>query len=427
MNTRHKARQAATGIARAVAAVVFCVTTACNTTHVTDASDTGGPPTALTALPRALTANEVQIRDAANDFSFRLMGTVSDAQTAANVFISPLSTSFALGMTMNGAGGTTLTEMQGALQLGNLTQPQMNAAYNSLLTLLVSIDPSVKFQIANSIWYRNSFPFNQAFIDTTQKYFFAKVQALNFSDRSTSLAAINNWVYSATGGRITKVLDTITDDQVMFLLNAIYFKGSWREKFDAARTTGGTFTTASGGTQPVQLMQRTGAMLYRDAPTYQAVDLPYGNSAFSMTVVLPKAGGSLNDVVRNFTNTTWQALTASMTTATVNLSLPKIKLAYERQLNSDLKTLGMRTAFTDAADFSRLSTERLLISFVKQNTFVDINEDGTEAAAVTSVGVGTTSVPLAVTMRVDHPYLFVIRERLSGTLIFMGRITGVPQ
>ena len=387
----------------------------------------GTTPPVLTALPRALTANEIQVRDAANDFSFALMASVNDSQPASNVFISPLSASYALGMTVNGAANRTFTEMRSALQLRALTQPEMNAGYSSLLTLLVSLDPSVKLKIANSIWYRNTFPFKSTFADTTRKYFFANVQPLNFSDRSASLATINDWASLATNGKITKVLDDIADDQVMFLLNAIYFKGSWRDKFDVAKTVPATFTTASGATQPVNLMQRTASMLYKESGTYQAVDLPYGNSAFSMTVILPKTGNDVNAVAHSFNSATWQSITNSFGAATISLSLPKIKLTYERQLNGDLKSLGMRAAFTDAADFSNLSAQPLQISFVKQNSFVDINEEGTEAAAVTTVGVTVTSVPLTITMRVDRPYLFVIRERLSGTVIFMGKITGVPQ
>ncbi|MEP6766362.1 MAG: serpin family protein [Gemmatimonadaceae bacterium] len=384
-------------------------------------------PATITSLPRALTATEAIIRDAANDFSFALAASVNDSLLTSNTFISPLSASFALGMTMNGAANQTFTEMRSALQLRTLSQEEINNGYNTLLNLLVGLDPSVKFQIANSIWYRNTFPVRATFVDTTKKYFYASVQPLNFSDRSASLELINNWVYASTNGKITKVLDTITDDQVMFLLNAIYFKGSWREKFDAALTAQSQFTTASGATQPVQLMHRTASMSYKETATYQAIDLPYGNSAFAMTVVLPKAGYDVNLVSRSFTSTSWQALTSSMGSTMVDLALPKIKLSYERQLNADLKALGMLAAFTNAADFSKLSTQSVQISFVKQNSFVDINEEGTEAAAVTTVGVTTTSAPLSVTMRVDRPYLFFIRERLSGTVIFMGKITGVPQ
>ncbi|MEP6780995.1 MAG: serpin family protein, partial [Gemmatimonadaceae bacterium] len=381
----------------------------------------------INALPRALTATEVAIRDAANDFSFALSASVNDSASNANTFISPLSVSFALGMTMNGAANQTFSEMRTALQLKALTQAEINSGYNTLMNLLVGLDPTVQFQIANSIWYRNTFPVLPPFVDTTKKYFYASVQPLNFSDRAASLALINNWVSASTNGKITKVLDAISDDQVMFLLNAIYFKGSWRDKFDAARTAQSVFTTANGATQPVQLMHRTAEMSYKETATYQAVDLPYGNSAFSMTVVLPKAGYGVNAVAQSFSSTSWQAMTNSMGSTMVDLSLPKIKLAYERQLNADLKGLGMNAAFSNAADFSKLSTQSVQISFVKQNSFVDINEEGTEAAAVTIVGVVTTSAPLAVTMRVDRPYLFVIRERLSGTVVFMGKIAAVPQ
>lgn len=387
----------------------------------------GGPPAPINALPRALTATEEKVRNAANDFSFALLGTVTDSQKAENTFLSPLSASYALGMTMNGANGNTYSEMQSALQLRGMTLAEINAGYKSLTELVLSLDPSVQMRIANSIWYRNSFTFHQTFFDTTKKYFNAEVKALNFGDPAGSLSAINNWVSSATNDRIKKVLNELDPTTVMFLLNAIYFKGSWRDQFEASRTVASQFTSSSGATQPVQLMNREGSMSYAETATYQVVDLPYGNTAFSMTVVLPKPGQDVNVVARGLTATGWQSLAGSLQTALVKLALPKLKLEYERSLKSDLRMLGMTTPFIEGmADFSRMTPADVFISLVKQNSFVDINEEGTEAAAVTTVGIHPTSAPIAVTMRVDRPYLFVIRERLSGTILFVGRVVRMP-
>lgn len=408
------------GSLMALAGIVAC-------SSATAPKDGDGRPAAISVLPRPLSATEVKVRDAANDFSFVLLGTVTDSQKTANTFISPLSASFALGMTMNGANGQTYDEMQSTLQLGGLSQAEINAGYKSLLDLLMSLDPSVQMKVANSIWYRNSVAFHQTFFDTTKKYFNAEVKGLNFADAASSLNTINGWVSTATNDKIKKVLDVLRAEDVMFLINAIYFKGNWRDKFDAAKTSTATFTPQTGAAQSVPMMNRFDDMSYAETATYQAVDLPYGNTAFSMTVLLPNAGQDVNAIATGLNATSWNALTSSFRESKVNLTLPKLKLEYAKELTGNLKALGMVTPFKDGlADFSKMTPERVFISFVKQNSFVDINEEGTEAAAVTVVGVGLTSAPQSYTMRVDRPYIFVIRERLSGTVLFMGKIVRMP-
>jgi serpin B len=390
-----------------------------------------GQPAPLQALPRSLTVAEVKVRDAANAFSFALWGKLNTAQANANVFVSPLSASFALGMTMNGAASQTYDQMRTALQLGGASLAEIDGGYKSLVALLLSLDPGVQLQVANSIWYREEFPFRQAFFDTTKAYFDASVRGLNFSDTPGSLATINGWVNSVTNGKIPKVLDEIRSEQVMFLINAIYFKGSWRTRFDPAETRAATFSGSGGSTQDMQLMHRLDTLSYVETPTYQAVDLPYGNTAFTMTVVLPKAGTDVEALAASLTPATWQALTTNFRITKVDLSLPKLKLTYERKLNDDLKALGMVVPFNvGGADFTQMAAapvgNQLYIDFVKQNTFVDVNEEGTEAAAATTVGIGVTSAPIISVMRVDRPYLFVLRERLSGTVLFMGKIVRMP-
>lgn len=411
----------------AVAALVAAA--ACATTPTE--GDPTKPPTALAALPRALTASEIKVRDAANAFAFALWGKINAAQRDTNVFVSPLSASFALGMTLNGAAGQTADQMRAALQFGNATLPEINAGYKSLVALLTSLDPGVQMRIANSIWYRQEFPFRQAFFDTTKVYFDATVRGLDFNNRAASLATINGWVNTATAGKIPAVLDDITAQQVMFLINAIYFKGSWRLKFDPAKTAPATFYASSGPSQAVQLMHRLDTLSYAETATYQAADLPYGNSAFTMTVLLPKAGTDVETLAASLTPAVWQSLTAAFHTQKVYFYLPRLTLKYERRLNDDLKALGMNAPFVaGGADFTQMAAapvgDELFIEFVKQNTFVDINEEGTEAAAVTTVGMGVTSAPSYPTMRVDRPYLLVLRERLTGTVLFMGKIVRMP-
>jgi serpin B len=387
-----------------------------------------GAPAALQALPRDLSSTEQQLIDASNSFSFALWSKVSGAQRDQNVFVSPLSASFALGMTLNGAANQTFDQMRTALQVDGLSQPDINAGYKSLIALLTSLDPSVTMQIANSIWYRETFPFNQSFIDAGRSYFDAEVHGLNFNDVSGSLGTINGWVNQKTNGKITKVLDTIDPLDVMFLINALYFHGSWRQQFDPSKTTDDSFTSAPGVTQPMRLMHRHGDMQYVETASYQAVDLPYGNAAFAMTVLLPKPGTDLETFSAGLTETTWRSLLSSFGTAEVELAVPKFRLEYERTMNEDLRGLGMIVPFEpNVADFTRMSPlgTQLYISFVKQNTFVSVDEQGTEAAAVTVTGIRATSLGSYAVMRVDRPFLFVIHERLSGTVLFMGKVVRV--
>jgi serpin B len=319
--------------------------------------------------------------------------------------------------------------MRRALQFGTTSLSDINAGYKSLIGLLVGLDPAVTTSIANSIWYRNDFAFHQTFFDTVSKYFNAEVAGLDFTNQPASLAAINGWVNANTAGKIPTILDAIPGNAVMYLINAIYFNGRWREKFDATKTTSESFRRA-GGVDPMRLMHRTGDMGYAESPTWQAVDLPYGNSAFTMTVVLPKETSDVETVAASLNPSTWNALTAALSEREVELSLPRLRMSYERTLNDDLKSLGMVIPFIgDAADFTGMSPNghHLYISNVKQKAFVDIHEEGTEAAAATSVEIGVTSAPIIPVVRVDRPYIFVLRERLSGTILFMGKVTRIPQ
>ncbi|MEP6733235.1 MAG: serpin family protein [bacterium] len=386
----------------------------------------GSQTTPLDALPRQLTASELQLVSSANTFSFSLFRQLSSAQKDSNVFTSPLSASMALGMTANGAAGSTLDQMRATLAFGGTTEADVNASYKSLIALLRGLDNTVDFRIANSIWYRNGFPFNQSFIDVSKTAFDATVTPLDFSNPS-SVKTINDWVSTSTAGKIPTIVDQIEDDKVMFLINAIYFKGSWRDRFDPSQTTDAQFHSISGD-QPMKLMHRHGKFSYLFTPDFAAADLPYGNSAFTMTVVLPHPGKSIDAVAASIKASDWSTWMGQFHEITSDIELPRFKLEWQRVLNDDLKALGMHDAFVaNGADFTRMSTTRghdLFISIVKQKTYVDVNEEGTEAAAVTNVGVSVTSAPPS--LRVDRPFLFVIRERLSGTVIFMGKIVKLP-
>jgi serine protease inhibitor len=393
-------------------------------------TEPNGPPAALTALPRELTAAERTISTTGNDFSLALFRQINRAQPQENVFVSPLSASMALGMTLNGAAGGTFDAMRGALSFGDASQQTINEGYKGLIALLGGLDKRTTFQLANSVWYRQGFSIEQSFLDATRTYFGADVKALDFASKQSSLATINGWVNDKTNGKIPTIIDDIPPQEVAFLINAIYFKGSWRDAFDPAETQDAPFHTLGGSTQTVRLMHRTGrdhkVRLY-STPDYQIADLPYGNDAWTMTVLLPNAGKDINAIIAGLTASEWTTLTGQLVDRDgVDVFLPKFKVTWERTLNDDLKALGMTVAFDpNAANFTKMSAAGgLYIDFVKQKTFVDVNEEGTEAAAATAVGIGLTSLP--PTFRVDRPFVFVIRERFSGTILFMGKIGQIP-
>ena len=388
-----------------------------------------GPPPLLTALPRALSPAETQMVGAGNQFGFDLLHEARRGAPDDNLFLSPVSISMALGMTINGAGGTTFDSMRTAMQLSGATIDQINAGYRNLIDLLKGLDPSSQFQIANSIWADAGTPFLPAFFTAGRTNFDAEVQALDFNAPAT-LGTINDWVKTKTNGKIPAILDRLTGDEVMFLINAIYFKGSWRNAFDPKRTQDAPFHAATGGVQSVRTMSLEADLRrYTSTRDFEMVELLYGNGAFAMTVVLPRDDRTLADVTQGLDATRWSEWAADLHDRDIGLAMPRFTLEYKRSLKDDLSVLGMRVAFDpDLADFSKMANVGpggLHITTVTHKTFVDVNEEGTEAAAATAVGIGPTSAP--PTMQIDRPFLFVIRERFTGTILFLGQITRVPQ
>lgn len=390
-----------------------------------DPTDPQGKPAPITALPRQLNTTEQALAASTTGFGIGLLREVNKSFADSNVFISPLSATMALGMTLNGTSSSTYDEMRGALSLPDRPLAELNAGYQGLVTMLRGLDKTVDFRIANSIWYRNTFAAAIAptFLADARTYFDAQASGLDFASAQAP-ATINGWVNTSTNGKIAKILDQIPPEMVMYLINATYFKGAWRDGFNPQRTGDGPFTTHRGQQVTAKLMARKGGFRAAQLNGTQVVELPYGGDAFVMTVAMPAFNVDINTFIASLTPATWASFTATLTDPGYDLIFPKFKLAWEDRLNNELQALGMRQAFAaGGADFSRLSPTRgreLYVSEVKQKTFVDVNEEGTEAAAVTSVGVGVTSAPPSI--RIDRPFVFAIRERLSGTVLFIGKI-----
>ncbi len=388
--------------------------------------DVVGPSEEITGLPRELSVAEQALIAADNTFGLKLFRAIRATQTANdNIFISPLSVAMALGMTYNGAAGTTQQAMQEALELQGLSIDDVNESYRGVIDLLADLDPSVEFLLANSIWYREGFQVEAGFLDVNRTYFDAEVRALDFSSANAA-PTINGWVDQKTRGRIDEIVAApIPTDVVMYLINAIYFKGSWTSRFDKDLTTRAPFTLADGSQKNVDMMS-TGEEIPVNAylgSDLMVLDLPYGGKAYSMTIVLPNAGVAIGDVVASLDDARWGTWIDGLVEGGYVVVMPKFTLRYELEMKDVLSGLGMGIAFQPlAADFTKINpTPGLLyISKVKHKTFVDVNEEGTEAAAVTSVEVRETSIP--PTLYVDRPFLFAIRERFSGTVLFLGLI-----
>ena len=383
-----------------------------------------GPPPAITALPRQLTSVETEMVSAANRFGFDLLKAVNVTFADSNVFLSPLSASMALGMTMNGAEGTTFDEMRSALGFGPRSYQELNTAYASLIALLRGLDSKVQFQIANAIYYDLAdigAAIEPTFLSESKEYFDAEVKGLDFR-RPETVDTVNAWASANTSGRIPRIIDAIEPQIVMLLMNAIYFKGDWRAGFKVSETTNAPFHGPRGDVT-VPMMHRKGGFRQGRLSNATVAELPYGGDAFVMTVLLPDESTDINAFVASLTPSAWQSM-GPLGDSDADIYLPKFRLAWEDTLNDELKSLGMRQAFKpNEARFTRISQtmgDQLYIDFVKQKAFVDVNEVGTEAAAVTVVGVGVVSAP--VPLRVDRPFVFAIRERLSGTVLFLGKI-----
>lgn len=383
-------------------------------------AETPSAPTPLEALPRDLTVAEQQVIEASNDFAFDLFRASDRDFGDDNLFLSPLSASMALGMTMNGARGETLDEMREVLGFGEMELESINESYRDLMALLLALDPAVDTRIANSVWYRHGYPFEQTFLDLVAEYFSAEVQGIEMVEGDKAI--INRWVREATAGKIPSIVDEIRDEHVMFLINAIYFKGSWTQQFDAAATRDAPFHLVDGGTAQVKMMNGEIEFGLRRMDGYSVIDLPYGKGAFSMTILLPDEPDGVHALAAALDAAEWQAATTDLHVRARDLSLPRFRIEYKQELKETLQSLGMRQAFQPgSADFTGMSRDGgLLIDRVVQKSFVDVNEEGTEAAAVTSVEMVVTSMPTRTI--VDRPFIFAIRERFSGTILFIGKV-----
>lgn len=357
------------------------------------------------------------------EFSWDLFKMLNEQDAKKNIFISPYSISSALMMVLNGAEGNTRIEMEEMLYYSGITREQLNRAYAN--GAIQSSDKKVKLQNANSIWIRSGFNVKQDFIDRNARYLDAEVRTLNFADKSAA-DTINAWVSEKTNRLIPSIITTpIPNNVMMYLINAIYFKGEWATPFDEEQTHETNFYALDGKTDNVFMMRRKGYIAYFGNEDVKAVRLPYGDGRISMILVLPLKE-DINKWIGSMNTEKWEEITKGFFHGiTVDLQIPRFKMEYGMmELNGALKALGMKEAFTNRADLSGIA-ENILISGVFHKALVDVNEQGTEAAAVTSVVIVPTSYVEPVSFIADRPFFFAIVDNETGNLLFMGKkITG---
>ncbi len=363
------------------------------------------------------------VADGTTKFAFDFFQHIQGTQPASeNLFVSPLSLHMALGMLLNGAETESAQEILKSLQMEGVNLADLNKAYKTLVDELPVADSQVKLGLANSVWYRNDFQVETSFLDVLKQSFDADVTGLPFNEAAKD--KINQWASDKTNGKIKKVIEHISADHVMFLLNALYFKGDWANKFDSKNTLDTPFKLESGTDKAVKMMFKEASFKVADGSNYKAVQLPYANGQFNMTLLIPQGQNTVGQVVSGLTASDWNDLQHTRLAArNVNVGLPRFTMTYSANLNETLKNMGIKKIFTSAAELGKIRKGgNLMVDFVKQDTFLGIDEQGTEAAAVTTIGIVETSLPVIPQYICNRPFVLVISEKTSNTILFMGRI-----
>lgn len=371
-----------------------------------------------------LTADQSSLISSGNTFAFDLFRKVAAGANASdNLIISPFSISVALSMTMNGADGSTRNAIMETLRSNGLSPEIINNSYKDLSQALLSIDKRVLLTIANSVWTENKFPVKKQFSDILSEYYSADTKSFNIADPAVP-AEINNWIEGKTNGLIKNMVGELSDQTVMLLINAIYFKGKWNSQFDKSKTVPEPFYKPGGENPEVPMMKQKSDFKAYKGDVFVLAEFPYGQGNFVMDVILPEDNNGIDNLIQTMKDADFNNMLSGLHQTEIDLSLPRFKYGYKKQLNEILTDMGMGIAFTDNADFSEISDLRVLISKVLHQAFIETNEEGTEAAAATVVQFVSTSTPAApLVLRLDHPFLYIIRETTTNSILFMGRVS----
>lgn len=404
----------------AAAAVTLFAASSCN---IIEGGESGGN----TYKPLELTTKSAEFVQQGNDFALRYISGI-DETAEKDYIVSPLSMQLLLGMVLDGAQGVTADEICNVLGYGAGDKQAVNEFALSMLRQLPNMDKKTKVCIANAIFVDDGWPLLGSYKTDVTKYYEAEVTNLDFLQSEAALKTINGWCSKHTEGLIPKVLDEVDPNMLAYLLNALYFKGQWKEKFDKSATAEEPFYTESGSKVKVQMMKQDKEFAYTENELFQAVRLPYGNGAFSMTVLLPTKGNTVSDVAKALdTKIDWNEFRSSLGRCDVDLWLPKFETKFSVNLNQLLSDMGMPTSFSPSADFKAMSLYALRLSFVQQDAFIKVDEEGTEAAAVSTAGMmKDTAVDPGkhVVFHADRPFLYLITETSTSAILFAGRYSG---
>lgn len=365
--------------------------------------------------------------DGNNKFAIDIFKALNVEDADKNIFISPMSISSALAMAYNGAEGSTKEAMENALGFSGIDRVLVKESFKNLYAYLKKVDKKIDLNIANSIWIKKGEKINNDYIKNTEKNFDARVSELDFSDPG-SVDVINKWIKKETNGKIEKMLDSPIDPLiVMYLVNAIYFKGEWSEPFNPNITKDWTFHQYGGGEQTVKMMSRKDSYKFLQSRDFKAVRLPYGNGNTSMSIILPDEGVDINEFIDNLDRDTWYDIRGTMRGDEVEVKIPRFTMEYGiKSLNDSLKSLGMEVAFSETADFSGIR-DYVCISEVLHKAIIEVNEEGSTAAASTVAAMTPTAAPVKepLTFIADRPFIFLITEDTTGTILFMGKVLSI--
>jgi serine protease inhibitor len=367
-----------------------------------------------------------KLADANNGFAFTLVKELAKGKPGENIFISPYSISGALQMVRAGAAGETRREMDEVLGTKEFSGDSLAGAYKELDQAIHAGASNAVLSVANAIWYAPNIQLRPEFVSVNKDFYGARLSALDFTDPRAS-GIVNKWVDEQTHGKIKRIVEgPLSGLTGAFLANAIYFKGSWEKKFEQKDTEDRVFNLAYGQQKTVPMMRQKREFLYQDAPGFQAVDLDYAGSRLRMCLLLPKANSSPRKLLEGMEAETWKtSVIPKFGRRQGTLLLPRFKLEYGAELKQPLAGLGMKRAFYRAADFSAMSATPLFVEAVKHKSFVEMNEEGTEAAAVTGVIMHATAVRpegQPFQMVVDRPFLFVIEDAPTHSILFLGLV-----
>lgn len=369
-------------------------------------------------------AQQAQVENS-NEFAWKFFKEVSKGEQE-DVFVSPLSVTYALGMLANGAVGDTQKEILEGLEFRSGKVDDINSLCHQLMIESPKLDKSTKVSMANAVVANKNKPLQPDFKNVVEKQYQALVTNQDFSSPAT-LSFINQWASDHTQGMVPQLLDRVNPDAVTYLLNALYFKGIWYRQFDKKRTQQESFTQTDGKKLTVKMMHQKERFFAAENDNYQTVVLPYGNGSYEMVVLLPREGKDLSSLLQTMDAKKWKDNLKNTYSSEVDLKLPRFTSAYTRELNDVLKLLGMNTMFERGkADLTKMSKAKAFVSMVLQKAKIEVDEEGSKAAAVTVVETLDAAAPPSkpIMFHANRPFMYAIVEHSTGTIFFMGTYQG---